>query len=283
MGQGGTRHFTISSNATETRVGTGTNTPLILTTNDTTRLTIAASTGAATFSSTVTAGGNFTTTADGGDGGLRLTLNNTGAGEVQYALLSGGSAGTGIFGIRNGSVGSNLFLMNGAGAATFNGTLNTVGLLTGQASIYQADPGGLIASNRWGVYNGGSTNMTFLYNPSGEVVWDNGSNQMKLKNAGDLSIKNGTITTGVSIAIAAINTAYVLKTGAYSGLVVIRDNTNGGSGVWITDPNMGTILIANNMPGAFTIGWNGTNTTITKTSGNTVNISVGFYSNILGF
>ena len=49
MGQGGTRHFTISSNATETRVGTATSTPLILTTNDTTRLTIAASTGAATF------------------------------------------------------------------------------------------------------------------------------------------------------------------------------------------------------------------------------------------
>jgi hypothetical protein len=54
MGQGGTRHFTISSNATETRVGTTTSTPLILTTNDNTRLTIA-STGAATFSSSVTA------------------------------------------------------------------------------------------------------------------------------------------------------------------------------------------------------------------------------------
>jgi hypothetical protein len=54
MGQGGTRHLTISSNATETRVGTTTSTPLILTTNDTTRLTIAASTGAATFSSSVT-------------------------------------------------------------------------------------------------------------------------------------------------------------------------------------------------------------------------------------
>jgi hypothetical protein len=49
MGQGGTRHFTISSNVSETRVGTTTSTPLILTTNDTTRLTIAASTGAATF------------------------------------------------------------------------------------------------------------------------------------------------------------------------------------------------------------------------------------------
>jgi hypothetical protein len=80
--------------------------------------------GAATFSSTVTAGGNFLTTADGGAGGLRLTLNNTGAGEVQYALLSGGSAGTGIFGIRNGSTGTNLFLMNGTGAATFSGALN---------------------------------------------------------------------------------------------------------------------------------------------------------------
>jgi len=54
MGQGGTRHFTISSNVTETRVGTATSTPLILTTNDTTRLTIS-STGAATFSGSVTA------------------------------------------------------------------------------------------------------------------------------------------------------------------------------------------------------------------------------------
>jgi len=54
MGQGGTRHLTISSNATETRVGTTTSTPLILTTNDTTRLTIA-STGAACFACELTA------------------------------------------------------------------------------------------------------------------------------------------------------------------------------------------------------------------------------------
>ena len=36
------------------------------------------------------------------------------------------------------------------------------------------------------------------------------------------------------------------------------------------------------MTGDITIAWNGTNTTITKTSGNAINISVGFYSNILG-
>ena len=74
---------------------------------------------AATFLSSVTAAGNFTTTADGGTGGLRLTLNNTGASEIQYALLSGGSAGTGVFGIRNGSSGVNLFTMTGIGIATF--------------------------------------------------------------------------------------------------------------------------------------------------------------------
>jgi hypothetical protein len=84
--------------------------------------------GATTFSSSVTAGGNFTTTADGGAGGLRLTLNNTGAGEVQYALLSGGSAGTGVFGIRNGSTGTNLFLMNSTGAATFTSSITCTSL-----------------------------------------------------------------------------------------------------------------------------------------------------------
>ena len=68
------------------------------------------------------------------------------------------------------------------------GTINSVGLLTGQASIYQADAGGLIASNRWGVYNGGATAMSFFYNASGNVVWDNGSPRMVLTNTGDLGI-----------------------------------------------------------------------------------------------
>jgi hypothetical protein len=68
------------------------------------------------------------------------------------------------------------------------GTINSVGLLTGQASIYQTDAGGLIASNRWGAYNGGSTAMSFLYNASGNVVWDNGAQRMVLTNTGNLGI-----------------------------------------------------------------------------------------------
>jgi hypothetical protein len=74
MGQGGTRHFTLSSNASETRVGTSTSTPLILTTNDTTRLTIAASTGAATFSSTTFSVAKFNSTY----GQVNIDFQNSG-------------------------------------------------------------------------------------------------------------------------------------------------------------------------------------------------------------
>ena len=91
---------------------------------------IFSTTNAATFSSTVTTGGSITATADGGAGGLRLTLNNTGVSEVQYALLSGGSAGTGIFGIRNGSTGTNLVLINGTGAATFSSSVTAANHIT---------------------------------------------------------------------------------------------------------------------------------------------------------
>jgi hypothetical protein len=108
MGQGGTRHLTISSNVTETRVGTTTSTPLILTTNDTTRLTIAASTGAATFSSSVTAN--------------NLVIRNTGVPAAQFFrdvdVVSVGTAGQGIeFGARSGST----FI---AGASIYGGLDN---------------------------------------------------------------------------------------------------------------------------------------------------------------
>ena len=85
------------------------------------------STGAATFSSTITTAGNITLSGDGGAGGMRLILNNTGTSEVQYILLSGGSAGTGIFGIRNGASGSNLLLINATGAATFTQKISVKG------------------------------------------------------------------------------------------------------------------------------------------------------------
>jgi hypothetical protein len=102
----------------------------------------------------------------------------------------------------------------------------------------------------------------------------------KLQVTGGIHASTGYYTTGVSQAVNALNTDYVIRAGAYSGLIVIRDNTNGGSAVWLADPNMGFIQIANNMPGSFTISWNGSNTVIRKNSGNVpVNLGIAFYSN----
>jgi hypothetical protein len=87
MGQGGTRYFTISSNATESIIGTTTNTPLKFTINDVTRLTIAASTGAATFTSSITA-------SDG-------SLFNSNSGTLSADVLTvRGGGGTGAFGFK---------------------------------------------------------------------------------------------------------------------------------------------------------------------------------------
>jgi hypothetical protein len=98
MGQGGTRHLTISSNATETRVGTTTNTPLILTTNDTTRLTIA-STGAATFSST--AQDSFTINTTNTDGPV-IRIQNSGTNVGLFGNAEGvTNGGTTNFAIRS--------------------------------------------------------------------------------------------------------------------------------------------------------------------------------------
>jgi hypothetical protein len=117
------------------------------------------------------------------------------------------------------------------GAATFLSTLTTVGLLTGQASIYQSDAGGLIASNRWGVYNGGATTMRFLYNPSGAVIWDNGSDRMTLNAlgrliVGDIADNGARIQTSGDIRADYSSSIYLEINGGAAG-----DYRKGFSGV----------------------------------------------------
>jgi predicted heme/steroid binding protein len=149
-------------------------------------------TGAATFSSSVTAGGNFTATADGGAGGLRLTLNNIGAGEVQYALLSGGSAGTGVFGIRNGSTGTNLFLMNGTGAATFSNTItvNKTGTIISHAGMSDA----IGYNSSYGTYIGSVVGGTYYIYANGQM-YNNGP-IVTLLHSGNYNSYSPTLTGG---------------------------------------------------------------------------------------
>ena len=102
---------------------------------------------------------------------------------------------------------------------------------------------------------------------------------------GKIYNKSGHYTTGRSLTITALNTDFSLLNTAYSGLIVIRDNTNGGSALWLADPNQGFIQIANNMPGSWLITYRPgppAATVIQKTSGNVpVSISFAFYGNEL--
>jgi hypothetical protein len=84
------------------------------------------------------------------------------------------------------------------------------------------------------------------------------------------------------LTITALNTNFTLADFAFSGLVVIRDNTNGGSAAWLVDPNMGSIQIANNMPGTWNIFYNFGNgtTVIQKTSGSvSILLGIALYGN----
>jgi hypothetical protein len=130
----------------------------------TSNLTSLATTGSNQFNGTQFITGSVTLTGDGGDGGQRVTLNNTGAGQVQYALVNGGTSGTGIFGIRNGSVGTNLILLNSTGTLypAANGTQDLGGASNRWSTIYTSDLSLNNGIGDWTIVEG--EDDLFLYN-----------------------------------------------------------------------------------------------------------------------
>ena len=89
---------------------------------------------------------------------------------------------------------------------------------------------------------------------------------------------------GITTTILQLAKGYaIISNGGYEITpTLIRDNSNGGSAVWLADPNNGFIQIANNMPGTFSMSYSAGLTYIQKNSGSVpCNYSVGFYSNIL--
>jgi hypothetical protein len=85
------------------------------------------------------------------------------------------------------------------------------------------------------------------------------------------SVSNGIIGSGASTTVTALATATVLAgTGANSGILSFRDNTLGGSAIFLIDPNAGAALIVSQITGLAAAGdvlWNGTNWTVTLTGG----------------
>jgi hypothetical protein len=136
------------------------------------------------------------------------------------------------------------------------------------------------SGNGFRVYTNGNNKQLEIPTSGNLLIGTNTDNGNKLQVQGNISSSTGFYGTGNTLTISALATNYILKTGAYSGLIVIRDNTNGGSGVWLADPNLGFIQIANNMPGVFVLNYTG-NTVIQKTAGTVpITISYSFFSNV---
>jgi hypothetical protein len=247
MGQGGTRHLTISSNATETRVGTTTSTPLILTTNDTTRLTIAASTGAATFSSSVTAnsllvertvsrnmlGISSTSLPTSGDEeGVAVIKTNSSIWQlstVGYATDSKGvrfynNGGTGYTAFEVAQAGGTRFIVNGAGNVGIGTASPGAKLDINGGDLYVRTGGGVYA-NTLGSYSG---NMTISLGGSGNNL---------IVSGGNVGIGTASPQTTLSIETSGVqSTVSPIITGqssgiTYGGIYTIRDGAGDQRGL----------------------------------------------------
>ncbi len=136
-------------------------------------------------------------------------------------------------------------------------------------------------------YNKGNTPMLFYTNNSVRMGITAGGNVLigtttdagyKLRVNGDVSSSVGRYSGSNALTIVNNSTNYTLFNSLYSGITVIRDDTNGGSQLWLLDPNGGAILIANNFlvnPTAISITVNiGAGIwQISKSAGSSINIS----------
>jgi hypothetical protein len=86
---------------------------------------------------------------------------------------------------------------------------------------------------------------------------------------GSVTSTSGIFNSPKTVTIAALNTSVLLYADAIAGIITARDNTNGGSGLWLQDPNGGNNAVTSNfINGTYTIFFSGGSTYMQKTSGN---------------
>jgi hypothetical protein len=131
--------------------------------------------------------------------------------------------------------------------------------------------GSLNNGNSWmqvGRVDGSATAYDLQLQPNGGSVRVGGS----IITGGSIVSSTGQFGSEKTVQINALNTSYLIFSGAPSGIISARDNTNGGSGIWLQDPNgnggTGTLVAQNWINGTYTVFYSGGNTYVQKTSGN---------------
>lgn len=114
-----------------------------------------------------------------------------------------------------------------------------------------------------------TTNQRMKITSGGNVlIGTNTDNGNKLQVIGSNISTDGYFLGTTTATISALNTSVLLYSGAVSGIISLRDNTNGGSIAWLQDPNGGNITIANNLVNGTIICFQSAgNTYIQKTTG----------------
>lgn len=172
-------------------------------------LTIA-STGAATFSNSVTAGGNIEST------GSYFSVGNGYFGKASAIFTSGSAndAGFMVSGSNNlifGNALTEAMRITSGGEVQINTTTVYGSKLTVNGNIFQIDGTKGIYSNNFGVLNGGGTNLSFEYSSGGSTVWGNGTERLRLTSTGlIISPPTYTNTSGgaASVGVAATGEFY---------------------------------------------------------------------------
>lgn len=185
------------------------------------------------------------------------------------------------FSIHNSSSNPTLSITN-----TTNGVGQAASIYFGQMINNGTDarPGGSIKSVAVGTYTGGvgttySADLAFYTSyqnsdtervritSAGNVGIGITSPTLKLEVSGSTKVYGGHIGSGNAVTVSSLNVDYLLAPLAYNGIVVIRDNTTGGSGCYLIDPNAGTATISSNVNGTIVFTYNAGSWFIKKTSG----------------